>query len=115
MDLTRTQLLNGHYNYPNDLVRVYPTKHFKWRLDQRGIGVDCIPSLIRVTENNIHSGKTVDGKNLNSVVVRLVYNSKRYIFLAFNPFDGAMKTLWFRDKHKKNKYDNRTKIPRAPS
>ncbi len=100
MELTRTQILNGKYIYPSDLVKLHPTKHFIDRLEERGLGLDCIPTLVRVTKDNIHSAKTEDGKQLNSVVVRLAYSATRYIFLAFNPFDGYVKTLWFRDKGK---------------
>lgn len=105
MELTRTQILKGNYVYPNDLVKLRPTKHFLDRLEQRGIGVDCIPTLVRVTKDNIHSGKTEDGKELVSVVVRLKYTKYRYVFLAFNPFDGAIKTLWFKDKVTVKGYD----------
>lgn len=98
MDLTRTQLLQGTYLYPTELVKLVPTKHFVERLEQRGIGIDCIPTMVRVTKDNIHSGKTDNGKDLISVVVRLKYNSSRYIFLCFNPLDGGLKTLWFKDK-----------------
>jgi len=101
MELTRTQILKGNFVYPNDLVKLHPTKHFIERLEERGIGLDCIPTLVRVTKENIHSAKTEDGLRLNSVVVRLSYSSNRYIFLAFNPFDGGMKTLWFRDRGNK--------------
>lgn len=58
--------------------------------------------MVRVTKDNIHSGKTDDGKQLVSVVVRLNYNRTKFIFLAFNPYDGGLKTVWFRDKSKKH-------------
>lgn len=99
MELTRTQILKGNFIYPSELVKLHPTKHFINRLEERGLGIDCIPTLVRVTKDNIHSAKTEDGKQLNSVVVRLTYNTSKYLFLAFNPFDGAVKTLWFRDKN----------------
>ena len=101
MDLTRTQLLQGNYQYPADLIKLKPTKHFIDRLEQRGIGLNCIPTMVRVTKDNIHSGKTGDGRELKSVVVRLKYSTTKYIFLCFNPFDGGLKTIWFRDKNKK--------------
>jgi hypothetical protein len=101
MELTRTQILKGNFVYPDELVKLHPTKHFIERLDERGLGLDCIPTLIRVTKDNIHSAKTEDGTKLNSVVVRLVYNASKYLFIAFNPFDGGTKTLWFRDKGNK--------------
>jgi len=101
MELTRKQILRGDYLFPNDLVKLYPTKHFIERLEQRGLGLDCIPTLVRVTKDNIHSGKTEDGKKLSSVVVRLSYTPAKFIFLAFNPFDGGLKTLWFKERNKK--------------
>ena len=98
IELTRTQILQGNYRYPDELVRLKPTKHFLNRLSERGIGINCIPTVVRVTRDNIHSGKTLDGINLTSVVVRLKYTYNRYIFLCYNPFDGGLKTLWFREK-----------------
>lgn len=109
-ELTRTQILMGNYHYPSDLIKLRPTKHFMNRLEERGIGLQCIPTLVRVERNNIHSGKTEDGINLKSVVVRLKYSSKYYIFLCFNPFDGALKTLWFRNR---NIYADRRRKRRA--
>lgn len=102
MDLTRTKILKGNYAYPNEFVKLKPTKHFIERLEERGLGLDCIPTLIRVTKDNIHSGKTEDGKELVSVVVRLNYNATKFLFLCFNPRDGGLKTLWFKEKGVKN-------------
>jgi len=96
--------LNGNYVYPSELVKLKTTKHFVDRLEQRGIGVDCIPTVVRVTKDNIYCGEA-EGKDFVNVVIRLKYNNHRYVFLCFNPQDGALKTLWFRDK--KNGYDNR--------
>lgn len=101
MELTRTQILRGSFSYPEDFIKVYPTKHSIARLEERGLGLDCIPTLIRVTKDNIHSGKTEDGTTLCSVVVRLAYGRHKYIFLAINPQDGGIKSLWFRDKYNK--------------
>ena len=98
MELTRAQILEGGYKYPRNLVQLIPTKHFLSRLIERGIGINCIPTLVRVTPENIHSGKTANGKTLYSVVVRLEYTYHRYIFLVFNPYDGALKTLWFKER-----------------
>lgn len=98
MELTRTQILRGNFSYPKDFIRVYPTKHSLERLEGRGLGLDCIPTLVRVTKDNIHSGKTEDGTTLSSIVVRLTYGRYKYIFLAINPQDGGIKSLWFRDK-----------------
>ena len=103
IELTRTQILQDMYEYPQDLVKLIPTKHFIERLEERGMGLDCIPTLVRVTKENIHSGKTEDGKTLKSVVVRLKYNATKYIFLALNPYDGAAKSLWFRERRKRKR------------
>lgn len=97
-ELTRTQIVEGRYIYPSELVKLIPTKHFMARLEERGLGLDVIPTVVRVTRDNIHSGKTEDGHTLKSVVVRLKYTERSFIFLAMNPFDGAVKTLWFRDR-----------------
>lgn len=97
MNLTRKQLLDGSYIFPKDLVELWPTKHFVERLEQRGIGLDCVPTVVRVTKDNVHSAKS-EGNKLTSVVVRLVYGKYKYIFLCFDPNDGGLKTLWFKEK-----------------
>lgn len=104
MSLTRTQILTGNYLYPKELVKLKTTKHFIDRLEERGIGVNCIPTVVRVTKDNIYCGEA-DGNELTSVVIRLNYNSSRYVFLCFNPKDGGLKTLWFKEKGRLN--DNR--------
>lgn len=96
--------MKGNYVYPSELVKLKVTKHFIDRLEERGIGVNCIPTVVRVTKDNIYCAEA-EGKTLTSVVVRLKYNSSRYIFLCFNPIDGGLKTLWFKDKNKG--HDNR--------
>lgn len=104
MNLTRRQILNGNYLYPKELVELKTTKHFVERLEERGVGVDCIPTMVRVTKDNIYCAEA-EGKELTSVVVRLKYNTSKYVFLCFNPLDGALKTLWFKDK--RGIHDNR--------
>lgn len=85
--------------YPSDFVKLRPTKHFVERLEQRGIGIECIPKLVRVSRDNIYCGEA-DGNILTSVVVRLNYTSNRYMFLCFDPRYGQLKTLWFKEKGK---------------
>lgn len=101
-ELTRDQILKGIIQYPSNLIKLNTTNHFINRLEERGLGLDCIPTMVRVTKDNIHSGKTKNGKTLKSVVVRLVYSPTKFIFLCFNPYDGFLKTLWFKDR----KYDS---------
>lgn len=110
MSLTRTQILKGNYVYPSDLVKLKTTKHFVERLEQRGIGLNCIPTIVRVTKDNIYCGEA-DGNILTSVVVRLNFNHEKFVFLCFNPNDGFLKTLWFMDKRRKNDDRRRQDVP----
>lgn len=98
MNLRRSQILAGDYVFPTGLITLKHTNHFKARLEERGMGLQCIPTVVRVSRNNIHSAKTDDNKHLKSVVIRLDYTSSKYLFLILNPFDGAVKSLWFVNK-----------------
>lgn len=102
MDLTRTQLLKGNYSFPKDFVKLWRTKHFAERLKERGMATLTLPSSVKIDKKNIHSGKTEDGKTLTSVVIRVPYTKDVYVFLCFDPNDGGLKTLWFRDKRERN-------------
>ena len=111
MNLSRKEILKGDYTYPSDLVKLRFTNHFRNRLEERQLGLDCIPKLVRVTKDNIYSAKTVDNKTLSSVVVRLNYTSSRYLLIAFNPNDGAAKSMWFLDKHgRRNREGNKQAV-----
>lgn len=103
--LNKFQILEGKYLYPEDLIELIPTKHFWDRLIEREEGVLLIPTKVRVTPENIHSGKSRDGKTLHSVVIRLEYNKFRLIYMCFNPYDGGLKTVWFADKKKYRNHD----------
>ena len=103
MNLMRKQILQGNYIYPRDLIRLRQSKHFIERLEERGIGLECIPTVVRVSKDNIHSAKA-EGKELVTAVVRLKYNSYKYIFLAVDLRDGYLRTVWFKGK---GKYGNR--------
>lgn len=101
MDLTRTDVLNGDYIFPTELVHLKQTKHVKERILDRYTGFIIVPEYIRVSKSNIHSAKCDDGKHLHSVVVRLDYSKDKYLFVCLNPFDGALKTIWFTEKRRK--------------
>jgi hypothetical protein len=101
MSIPRTEILKGSYVYPEEMIKLRPTTHFLERLEERGIGIDCIPTLVRVTKDNIYSAEP-EGNLLRNVVVRLEYNSQTYLFLAFETKKGALKTLWFKDKRRKS-------------
>lgn len=96
MNLTRHQIVNGSYVYPDDLITLKETNHFKTRFEERTFGLAMMPTRVRITKDNVHSGKTRDGTTLNSVVIRLKYSSK-WMFLCFDPYDGVVKSIWFKD------------------
>lgn len=98
MKLTRQEILQGKYLYPEDFIPLRSTHHFEQRLKERSLSLECIPTQVRITRNNIHSAKSKDGQKLSSVVVRIDYNSYKNLFLVFSPWDGALKSLWFKEK-----------------
>ena len=98
--LSRGEVLKGNYKFPLELVRLKPSLHFKKSLENRGLELDCIPSMVRVSRDNIHSAKTIDNIHLTSVVIRLSYTSCKYMFICLNPYDGAGKTIWFKRKER---------------
>lgn len=102
MELTRKEILKGDFRWPNDIVKLIFTNHFKERLNHRSNILDCFPNYVRVTKDNIYSGRTFNGTDLISVVVKLNYSSTKDLYLCFNPFDGGCKTFWFRSKNKQN-------------
>lgn len=95
MNLTRLQIVNGNYKWPDNMIVIKPTKHYLEQMKNRCMGLDCIPTQVRVTKDNIHSGKTEDGVHLNSVVVRIKYTPYKYLFICLNPYDGGGKSMWF--------------------
>lgn len=99
MSLARKKILSGNYVYPTELIRLWRTRHFEERLEERGVGIDCIPKNVRVTKDNIYCADT-EGNEFTSVVVRLNYNSK-FMFLCFNVKTGNLKTVWFKNKPQK--------------
>lgn len=98
MDITRQNILKGNYIFPTELVYLKQTKHVKERILDRTTGLIVVPEYVRVTLDNIHSAKCDDGKHLHSVVVRLDYNKQKWLFMCLNPFDGALKTIWWTNK-----------------
>ena len=102
-ELTKLEILEGNYIYPKDLVNLKPTKHVRERFLERGLEMDILPTVVRITEDNLYSGKTQDDKHLHSVVVRLFYSYSKDMYLCYNPFDGGLKTVWFRPTKRKRK------------
>lgn len=106
MWLTKQDVVKGKYHYPKTDINLIPTKHVLLRMKQRGLDPSKIPNTVNVNIDNIHSAKTYDGICLQSVVIKIKFDDKRYLFLCFNPNDGGLKTTWFRSKERVE-YENR--------
>lgn len=96
-DLTKKEIIKRGCEYPKELFNLKYTNHVIERLNKRCIGLDCIPTVLRVTEENLFSGRPDVNNRLTSVVVKLKYHGTRYLYLCCNPYDGGLKTIWFRD------------------
>jgi hypothetical protein len=97
MDLTRQQILKGNYEIPTQLVDLVPSKHLQQRLEERGMNLSMLPKKAQVTWTNIHSARCFDGKLLVSAVIRIPYTYAHDMYIAFNPYDGGVKTAWLRN------------------
>lgn len=73
------------------------------RLTERGQGLDFLPSVVKITDSNIYSGRTKDNKKLNSIVIRMDYTGNKDLYLCFNPFDAALKTVWYGNRKKQTR------------
>lgn len=104
IELTRTQILKGNYLYPEKSITLDPTNHVFDRMLDRGLRIDNLPTKVKVTKDNIHSAKTLDGKHLTSVVIRIRYSMYQYLFLCMNPYDGGLKSMWFRETDRPIRY-----------
>lgn len=99
-ELTKKEILHGKFLYPKDLITLRPTNHCLERIKERGQSLDILPSVVRITESNLQNGKTKDEKSVTSVVIKLDYTSRKDMYLCFNPFDGALKTVWYGNRQK---------------
>lgn len=96
--LTKEQVLAGGYHYPKTTIPLIPTNHVLRRIKERGVDYHQIPKYVNVTRDNIHSAKTYDGISIQSVVIKMIFDSENYLFLVLNPFDGGLKSAWLRSK-----------------
>lgn len=103
MKLTKDEI--KQYQWPDDFIRVWPTVHSINRLTERGLGLEFIPNYVKMTPTNVHAAEMNDSNKLKSVVIKLLYGRYKWLFLVINPRDGAIKTIWFRDR--KVNYGNR--------
>lgn len=109
MALTRQQILASNYRYPSHLISLKPTKHFLKRTQERVRGFNCVPTMVRITKDNIYCATlSKNRRSFSTVVVRLKYTNTSYIFVCFNPYNGYVKTIWFEDSTRRN--ENRRQI-----
>jgi hypothetical protein len=96
--LCRSELLGGAYQWPGHWIQLRWSAHARKAIEERGLAQNSIPTVVRISKDNIYSGRTEDGKTLNSVVIGLKYSYRRFLFLALDPVTGTLKTLWFRNE-----------------
>lgn len=108
MWLTKEDVLKGKYYYPKTEIKLIATNHVLIRMKERGLDPSQIPAQVKVTSENIHSAKTYDGITIKSVVIKSKFDDDRYLFLVINPFDGGLKSMWFRPK-RRVEYESRWK------
>jgi len=97
--LGRKQLLKKHVDYP-DIMELKYTKHANERLRERTTGeLILAPKWLRITRDNIYIGK-LKGHRLTDVVVRIKYKEGVWMFLAIDPIDKVVKTIYFRNAEK---------------
>lgn len=87
--LTRKEIIDGGFRWREGLIKLSLSKHAKRRTEERVEGeFPIIPTVCRITKGNICSGRTKDGKTLNSVKVRLEYKRDKWMFLVICPWSG---------------------------
>lgn len=87
---------------PTDtVINLTYSRHSLCRKDDRHAGsLDVLPTVVRCSEKNIDSAYYIEGM-LKKIVVRLEYSKTKWLYLVI--VDGFfVKTLWWRDKTKKN-------------
>lgn len=104
---SRQQIIENKMVYRKDLMDIEYSKHCVERLEQRVSGsIKFLPKLVRVTENNISSGTSLDGVNINLATVRIEYKKDTWCFLVLNLVNKKVITVYFKKKGEKKIADN---------
>jgi len=99
--LSRKEVIDG-YKWREGLIPLVLSKHAQRRIEERVEGEFIIvPTVVRITKQNICSGRSKDGKKLSSVKIRLDYKNDKWMFLVVCPNSGVVKTLYINYKDAK--------------
>ncbi len=112
-NLNRKEVLEGGYEYRTGLIPLILSKHAIRRIAERIDGEFIIvPSVARITKENICSGRTKDGKFLTNIKIRLDYKRDKWMYLVICPSSGVVKTLYinYKDAKKENEARERQGI-----
>ena len=100
------------FRWREGLIPLSLSKHAQRRIEERVDGeFPIVPTMCRITRENICSGRSKDGQRLSSVKIRLDYKKDKWMFLVICPSSGVVKTLYinFKDAKKeralKKKYE----------
>ena len=92
----------SNFKWRKGLIPLRLSNHAKRRVEERILGEFVIvPTVCRITENNICSGRSKDGKKLISVKIRLEYTKDKWLYLVVCPDSGVVKTLFLNYKDAK--------------
>jgi hypothetical protein len=104
---SRSQVIDNNMVYRKDLMQIIYSKHCLERLEQRVSGsIKFLPKFVRVTENNISGGTSLDGVNLNSATVRIEYKKDTWCYLVLNLITKKVITVYFNKKGEKRILEN---------
>lgn len=107
-NLSRKEILNGGYKWREGLITLKLSKHAQRRVEERILGeLVIVPSMCRITKENLCSGRSGDGKSLTSVKIRLNYKKDQWMFLVICPWTGVVKTLYINYKNAKKEREAR--------
>lgn len=94
------------FKWREGLIPLSLSNHAQRRVKERMLGEFIIvPTMCRITKENICSGRSKDGKHLSSVKIRLEYKKDMWLYLVVCPGSGVVKTLFINAK--KNTYKER--------
>ncbi len=99
--LSRSAILTSEISYKTDFFDIKYSKHCLERLEERLDGsIKFLPKVVRITENNIYFGETLDEKTLSLATVRINYKSDKWLFLVIDLKTKLVVTVYFKNKIK---------------
>ncbi len=106
--VTRKDIIDG-YKWREGLIPLSLSNHAKKRAEERVDGeFPIVPKIVRITKNNICSGRA-RGKKLTNIKIRLDYKNDKWMYLVICPNSGVVKTLYVNYKDaKKNTFKKKS-------